>query len=63
MQVLKLVLKTEHLRCWVSGLFLPVLLRAGSIQLKLVERFCESESLMPSWRSSSRWFERWTEVR
>ena len=61
--MLKLVLETEHLRWWVLELFLPVLLCASSIQLKLVERFCESESLMPSWRSSSRWFECWTEVR
>ena len=56
--MLKLVLEMEHLQYWVLGLFLPVLLQAGLIQLRLVERFCESESLMLLWRSLSRWFER-----
>ena len=60
--MLKLVLITEHLQYLVLELFLLLLLQADLIQLKLVERFCESESLMLLWRSSSRWFKRWTGV-
>lgn len=46
MQVLKLILETEHLQCWVLELFLLVLFCTGLIYLELVEYFCKKKNLI-----------------
>ena len=56
--MLKLMLETEHLQCLVLEFFLLMFFQASLIQLKFVEHLCESKSLMPSWRSANKWFER-----